>query len=99
LKMTRSESFVILFLVLLYKVWLTPTARLPGSNPANIVERKTWTQSEFSTWQNSVTEQEPPAQKCIYNAPAQKTAKHHVKYGWPPVSDVGAVTKPKGEIR
>jgi len=27
---------------------------------ANIGERKTWTQSEFCTWQNSVTGQEPP---------------------------------------
>jgi len=98
--MTKSESSVIPFLVPLYKVWLTPSARVPDSNAANIVERKTWTQSKFSTWQNSVTEQEPPAQKCTYSAKtAQKTDKHHVKYGWPPVSDVGAVTKPKGEIR
>ena len=27
---------------------------------ANIGERKTWTQSEFCTWQNSVSGQEPP---------------------------------------
>jgi len=34
--------------------------RVPYSNAANIRERQTWTQSEFCTWQNSVTEQEPP---------------------------------------
>jgi len=42
------------------KVWLTPAAGVPCSNAAKIRERKTWTQSEFCTWQNSVTEQEPP---------------------------------------
>jgi len=31
------------------------TARVPCSNAANIGERKTWTQSEFFTWQNSVS--------------------------------------------
>jgi len=43
-----------------HKVWLTPTNRVPCSIAANIGERKTWTQSEFCTWQNSVTEKEPP---------------------------------------
>jgi len=36
------------------KVWLTPAAGVPYSDAANIGERKTWTQSEFFTWQNSV---------------------------------------------
>ena len=36
------------------------TTRVPCSNAANIGERETWTQSEFCTWQNSVTGQEPP---------------------------------------
>jgi len=36
------------------KVWLTPTARVPCSKAENIGDRKTWTQSEFCTWQNSV---------------------------------------------
>jgi len=31
--------------------------------------------------------------KCIYSVPSQETAKHHAKFGWPPLSDVGAVTK------
>jgi len=38
---------------------------VPCSNAANIEECKTWTQSEFCTWHNSVTGQEPP--KCIYS--------------------------------
>jgi len=37
-----------------YKVWLTCTAGVPCSNAANIGECKTWTQSEFCTWQNFV---------------------------------------------
>jgi len=41
-------------------VWLTPTARVPCSNAANIGEHKTWTQSEFCTWQNPLKWQKPP---------------------------------------
>jgi len=41
-------------------VCLMPTTRVPCSNGANIGERKTWTQSEFCTWQNSVMGQESP---------------------------------------
>ena len=51
------------------------------SNDANIGKRKTWTQSEFCRWQNSVRGQVP--QKCIYSIPAQETAKHRAKFGWP----------------
>jgi len=49
------------------KVWLTRTARVWCSNAANIGERKTWTQSEFCTWLNSVRQQEPPKMyiQCI----------------------------------
>ena len=67
-------------------VWLTPTARVPCSNAANIGERKTWMQSEFCTWQNSA--------KCIYSVqlPAQETAEYAL-------SDGGAVTKPRRETR
>jgi len=55
-----SESSVISFLVGLprHKVWLTAAARVSCSNSANIGERKTWTQSKFYTWQNSVTGQQ-----------------------------------------
>jgi len=41
------------------KVWLMLAAGVPCSNAANVGERKTWTQSEFCTGQNSVTGQEP----------------------------------------
>jgi len=37
--------------------------------------------------------------KCIYNVAAQETAKHGAKFGWPRVSDVAAVTKPRRERR
>ena len=51
-----------------------------GSRPllecraANIGECKTWTQSEFWTWQNSVRGKSH--QKCIYSVPGQETATH-----------------------
>jgi len=48
------ESYVIPFLVPCRKVWLMPAAAVPYSNAANIGERKTSTQSEFCTGQNSV---------------------------------------------
>jgi len=36
--------------------------------------------------------------KCIYSVPAQETAKHRAKCRWPPpLSDVGAVMKPRPE--
>jgi len=37
--------------------------------------------------------------KCIYNVPAQDMAKDRAKFGWPPVSDVAAVMKPRRENR
>ena len=39
--------------------------------------------------------------KCIglYSVPTQKMAKHRGKFGWPPVSDVVAVTKTRRETR
>jgi len=43
------ESFVIPFLVLRRKVWLTPAAGVPCSNA------KTWTQSEFKSPENVYT--------------------------------------------
>ena len=55
------ESSVMPFLVPRHKVWLTAAAAsVPCSNAANIGERKTWTQSEFCSWQNSVRGQKPP---------------------------------------
>jgi len=89
------ESSIIPFLVPCRKVWLTPAAVVPCSNAAYIGECKTWTQSEFYTWWNSVVGKSP--QKCIYSVAAQETSKHCEKFGWPPVSDVAAVTKPRRE--
>ena len=48
-------------------------------------------------WQNSIRRQEPP--KTYICCTAQETAKNHAKFGWPPMSDVGAVTKPRRETR
>ena len=31
--------------------------------------------------------------KCIYSVRAHETAKHRAKFGWLPLSDIGAVTK------
>jgi len=94
-------SSIIPFIVPRRKVWLLPAARVPCSNVANIGECKAWMQSEVCTWQNYVTEQKPPKSVYIYiySIPAQETAKHRVKFGWPPVNDVAAVTKLTRETR
>jgi len=64
-----------------------------------IAERKTWrNQREFCTWQNSVTEQQPP-KVYTYSLPSQVRGKHCAKFGWLPLSDVAAVTKPRRESR
>jgi len=60
------------------KVWLTLTARVPYSKVVNIGERKTWTQSEFCIWQNSVRGQRKVQ---AYSVAAQETAKHRAKFG------------------
>ena len=88
---TLCEISVIPFPVPRRQVLLTHSAGLLCSNAAIIGERKTWTQSEFCTWQNSVRGQSP--RKCTHSVAAQKTAKHRAKFGSPPVSDVAAVTK------
>jgi len=75
------QSSVIPFLVQRHKVWLTPAAGVSCSNAANTGKRKTWTQSEFCTWQNSVREQELPQCIGLYSVPAQETAKHGAKFG------------------
>jgi len=73
------ESSVISFLAPRCKVWLTLTARVPCSDAANIAALKTWTLSEFRTWQNSVRGKS--RRKCVYSAPAQETAKHGARFG------------------
>ena len=90
-----SESSIVPFLVPCRKVWLRPIAPVPCSNAAKTAECKTWSQSEFCTWQNSVRGKSP--QKCIYCIPAQQMAKHCAKFGWLPLSIVAAITKPRCE--
>jgi len=36
-------------------------------------------------------------QTCICSVPAQEMAKHHAKFGWPPLNDVSAIMKPRQE--
>jgi len=48
-------------------------------------------------WANAQRDGRQAPQKCIYSVPAQQTAKHRAKFGWPVVSDVAAVTKPRRE--
>ena len=62
------ESYIIPFL--LPRLWLMPTASVPCSNADNTGECKTWTQSAFCTWQNSVKGKETPK----YSVPAQEMA-------------------------
>jgi len=77
------KSFVIPFPVPRHKVLLTAAARVPCSNVANVGERKTWTQSEFCSWQNSVKGQEPQKMYIWCGPiPAQETAKHRAKFGY-----------------
>jgi len=77
------KSSIIQFLVPRHKVWLMATARMPCSHTANIEKRKTWMQSEFCSWQNSFSVNNPK-NVCV---PAQETAKHPAKFGWPPVTN------------
>ena len=66
------EISVISFLVPRLKVWLTLTGRVPCSNAANIGERKTWTQSDVCTWQNSARGQKPPKNVYIVYQPRRR---------------------------
>jgi len=79
---------------------MTPIARVPCSNTANIRENNTWMQSEFCTWfaPGKILLRGKSPRKCIYNVTSQKTATHCAKFGWPLLSDIGAVVKPKCNI-
>jgi len=81
------ESSVIPFLVARRKCLLTPAARLPCSNAANIGERKTWTHSELAPDKIPSGARLKRPRKCIYSVPAQETAKRRARFGWPAVSD------------
>jgi len=60
------------------------------SDAANIEERKTWMQSEFCTWQNSVTGARAPENVCVVYQSRRRP--NVVQFGWSAVSDVAAVT-------
>jgi len=65
-KMTRSESFIIPFLVAHRKIWLTPTALVPCSNADNTGERKAWMQIEFCISQKSIRTRAPKNVYIVY---------------------------------
>jgi len=92
------KSSVILFLVPRRKVWLTSTAGVPCSNAANREEHKTWGR-KVNTAPGKILSGGKSPRKCIYTVPAQEMAKHRAKFGWPPVSDVAAVTKARCKTR
>jgi len=68
----RKLRTLIPFLVSRRKVWLTPAAGVPCSNAEDIGEGKTWTQSEFCTWHNSVRGQEVPRAPKVHVAQQTK---------------------------
>jgi len=96
---TLCKSSAIPFLVARRKFWLTPVAQVPCSNAANITERKTWDAKWILHLAKFLQGEEPP--KCINSVglPAQEMAKRHASFGWPPVSDIAEVTKPRRETR
>jgi len=61
------------------------SARLGGS-------KVNFAPGKIPLWGNS-------RQKCINSLPAQETAKHCAKFGWLPLSNITAVTKPRRESR
>ena len=97
LTITKSKSSVIPFLVSRSKALLTPTARVPCINDAIIGERKLGRKVNLAPDKIPLGGKSP--RKCICSVLAQKMAKHRAKFGWPPLSDVGAVTKPRCETR
>ena len=93
------ESSVIPFLAPRRKLRLTPTARVPCSNADNIGERKT--QSEFCSWQNSVTWQEPPKTYYIVYQTRRRpnVAQSLVSVRWATSVHCSAVTNLRRETR
>jgi len=64
-----------------------------------IGERKTWTQSEFCTCQIPSGGKSP--RKCLYGVPGYQPRRRPniAQFGWPPVSDIAAVTKARRKTR
>ena len=69
-----SESSVIAFLVP-RRGLADPAAGVPWSNTVNLGERKTWTQSEFCTWQNSRKSPEKMCMQCTSPGDSQTSCK------------------------
>ena len=68
---------------------------VPCSNDANIGERRLARKVNFAPGKIPSGDKK----KNIYSVPALETAKHRAKFGWPPLSDVAAVTKARHETR
>jgi len=81
------------------EVWLTPTARVPSSKPcqSHPIQENARLGHKMNLARGKVPSGGKSPRKCIYGVPTQETAKDRAKFGWPPVSDVGAVTKPRRE--
>jgi len=71
------------------------SARVPCSNAANIGNARLGCKVNFAA--GKIPLRGKSRQKCIYSIPVQEMAKHCAKFGWPLLSDVGAVTKPRHE--
>ena len=89
------ESSVIPFFVPRRKVWLTPAVGVQCSDAGNIGELG----SKVNFARGEIPFRGKSLRKCIHNVLAEETAKHRVMFGWFPVSDVAAVTKPTRETR
>jgi len=87
------KSSVIPFLVPCCKVWLECRAvTLPIYENARLGRKVNFAGGEIPSGSKS-------PRKCIHSVAAQETAEHHAKFGWPPLNDVAAVTKPRRETR
>jgi len=87
------ESSVIPFLVLRRKVWLRPAAGVPYKRAVTLPLYE----SARHLAHSKILSGSKSPQKCVYSIPAQETAKYRAKFGWPLVSDVTALTKPRRE--
>ena len=95
------QSSVIPFLVRRRKVWLSPAAGVPCMQKRCQYRRtqdaRLGRKVNFATGKILSGGKSP--RKCIYSVAAQETSKHRAKFGWPPVSDVVAVTKARRRTR
>ena len=87
------KSSIIPFLIPRRKAWLTPAAGVPAVTLPIQKNARLGRTVNFAP--GIIPSGGKIPRKCIYSAPAQETAKHRAKFGWPPVGDVAAVTKPR----